>query len=103
MAEEMGQLEQRRRCLVIGRQDEAARPTRYPRQLLAENAEQRPASTKDARRREGRARLRQDTVIHQDDPGVGATGRCSRAGARRWGDRHNGLVGSARSFLFLRL
>jgi hypothetical protein len=41
MSEEMEQLEQRRRFLVIGEQDETARPTRYPQQLLVENAEHR--------------------------------------------------------------
>ncbi|MBX7433785.1 hypothetical protein JDV09_16965 [Mycobacterium sp. Y57] len=41
MAEEMEQLEQRRRFLVIGEQDETARPTRYPQHLLVENAEHR--------------------------------------------------------------
>jgi hypothetical protein len=41
MSEEMEQLEQRRRYLVIGEQDETARPGRYPRQMLIENAEHR--------------------------------------------------------------
>jgi hypothetical protein len=41
MSEEMEQLEQRRRYLVIGEQDETARPARYPRQMLIENAEHR--------------------------------------------------------------
>jgi hypothetical protein len=41
MSEEMEQLEQRRRYLVIGEQDETARPARYPRQMLVENAEHR--------------------------------------------------------------
>lgn len=41
MSEEMEQLEQRRRYLVIGQQDETARPTRYPKQMLVENAEHR--------------------------------------------------------------
>ncbi|OBI14920.1 hypothetical protein A5712_29795 [Mycobacterium sp. E2327] len=41
MAEEMEQLEQRRRFLVIGEQDETARPARYPQQMLVENAEHR--------------------------------------------------------------
>lgn len=41
MAEEMEQLEQRRRFLVIGEQDETARPVRYPEQMLIENAEHR--------------------------------------------------------------
>lgn len=41
MAEEMEQLEQRRRYLVIGEQDETARPSRYPQQMLVENAEHR--------------------------------------------------------------
>lgn len=39
--EEMEQLEQRRRYLVIGEQDETARPSRYPQQMLVENAEHR--------------------------------------------------------------
>lgn len=39
--EEMEQLEQRRRYLVIGEQDETARPSRYPQQMLIENAEHR--------------------------------------------------------------
>lgn len=41
MSEEMEQLEQRRRYLVISEQDETARPGRYPRQMLSENAEHR--------------------------------------------------------------
>lgn len=41
MSEEMEQLEQRRRFLAIGEQDEAARRTRYPHQLLVMNAEHR--------------------------------------------------------------
>ncbi|WP_255785786.1 hypothetical protein [Mycobacteroides abscessus] len=41
MAEEMEQLEQRRRFLVIGEQDETARPSRYPKQMLVKNAEHR--------------------------------------------------------------
>jgi hypothetical protein len=41
MSEEMEQLEQRRRYLVIGEQDETAHPARYPRQMLVENAEHR--------------------------------------------------------------
>lgn len=41
MSDEMEQLEQRRRFLVIGEQDEAARPARYSRQMLVENAEHR--------------------------------------------------------------
>jgi hypothetical protein len=41
MSEEMEQLEQRRRFLVIGEQDETARPSRYPSQMLVENAEHR--------------------------------------------------------------
>ncbi|MDT5285505.1 MAG: hypothetical protein QOF88_394 [Mycobacterium sp.] len=41
VSEEMEQLEQRRRYLVIGEQDEIARPARYPRQMLVENAEHR--------------------------------------------------------------
>jgi hypothetical protein len=41
MSEEMEQLEQRRRYLVIEEQDETARPARYPRQMLVENAEHR--------------------------------------------------------------
>jgi hypothetical protein len=40
-AEEMEQLEQRRWYLVIGEQDEAARPSRCPKQTLVENAEHR--------------------------------------------------------------
>lgn len=39
--EEMEQLEQRRRYLVIGEQDETARPFRYPPQMLVENTEHR--------------------------------------------------------------
>lgn len=39
--EEMEQLEQRRRYLVIGEQDETARPSRYPPRMLVENAEHR--------------------------------------------------------------
>ncbi|WP_422748883.1 hypothetical protein ACN27E_10640 [Mycobacterium sp. WMMD1722] len=39
--EEMEQLEQRRRYLVIGEQDETARPSRYPPQMLVETAEHR--------------------------------------------------------------
>lgn len=39
--EEMEQLEQRRRYLVIGEQDETVRPSRYPPQMLVENAEHR--------------------------------------------------------------
>ncbi|ORJ61158.1 hypothetical protein [Mycobacterium simiae] len=41
MSEEMEQLEQRRRYLVIGEQEETARPARYQRQMLTENAEHR--------------------------------------------------------------
>jgi hypothetical protein len=41
MSEEMEQLEQRRRYLVIGEQDETSRPARYPQQMLIENAEHR--------------------------------------------------------------
>lgn len=41
MSQEMEQLEQRRRYLVIGEQDETARPARYPRKMLTENAEHR--------------------------------------------------------------
>jgi hypothetical protein len=41
MSEEMEQLEQRRQYLVIGEQDETARPARNPRQMLIENAEHR--------------------------------------------------------------
>jgi hypothetical protein len=41
ISEEMEQLEQRRRFLVIGEQDETSRPDRYPKQLLVENAEHR--------------------------------------------------------------
>jgi hypothetical protein len=37
----MEQLEQRRRYLAIGEQDEGARPGRYPRQMLIENADHR--------------------------------------------------------------
>lgn len=39
--EEMEQLEQRRRYLVIGEQNETARPYRYPQKMLVENAEHR--------------------------------------------------------------
>ncbi|MDZ7882573.1 MAG: hypothetical protein U5N53_06515 [Mycobacterium sp.] len=39
--EEMEQLEQRRRYLIIGEQDETNRPARYPQQMLVENAEHR--------------------------------------------------------------
>lgn len=41
MSEEMEQLEQRRRYLVIGEQDEAVHSARYPRQMLLQNAEHR--------------------------------------------------------------
>ncbi len=41
MSEEMEQLEQRRRFLVIGEEDETSRLGRYPKQLLDENAEHR--------------------------------------------------------------
>jgi hypothetical protein len=41
MSQEMEQLEQRRRYLVIGEQDEADHPGRYPQKMLVENAEHR--------------------------------------------------------------
>lgn len=41
LAEEMEQLEQRRRYLVIGEQDETTKPGRLPQQMLVENAEHR--------------------------------------------------------------
>src|ERR1700728_717269 len=37
----MEQLEQRRRYLVIGEQDETARPARFSKKMLVENAEHR--------------------------------------------------------------
>jgi hypothetical protein len=41
MSEEMEQLEQRRRYLVIGEQDETTHPGRYPMRMLVDNAEHR--------------------------------------------------------------
>jgi hypothetical protein len=98
MSEEMEQLEQRRRYLVIGEQDEASRPARYPPQMLIENAEHRRKYSKmldDAKAAYTFAKAPSFTAMIRS--------------SARWIDAHvpahdtgeiaaNGLESSARSF-----
>lgn len=98
MSEEMEQLEQRRRYLVIGEQDEADHAARYPQKMLAENAEHRRKYNKmlaDAKA----------TYTFAKTPSFTAMIRSSA----QWVDAHvpahdtgeiaaNGLESSARSF-----
>jgi hypothetical protein len=98
MSEEMEQLEQRRRYLVIGEQDETARPARYPTQMLVENAEHR-------RKYNDMLDKAKAAYIFAKTPAFTAMIRSSA----QWVDAHvpahdtgeiaeNGLEGSARSF-----